>query len=76
MIASFTVVRRAVSPAYQAPYVVALIDLAEGPRMMSAIVDAEPEQLAVGVTVAVDFQAWSDDISLPVFRLRQKGGAS
>jgi len=49
-IASYTVVRRAVSADFEAPYVIALIDLAEGPRM-------------------VDFAAWSEDITLPVFRL-------
>lgn len=72
-VASFTVVRRGISDAYPAPYIVALVDLAEGPRMMSNIVDAEPEQVFVGATVAVDFSAWSEDISLPVFRLTDNG---
>ena len=44
-IASFTVVRRAISFAYDAPYVVALIDLEEGPRMMSSVVGVDPEAL-------------------------------
>ena len=70
-IASFTVVRRGVSEAYPTPYVVALIDLAEGPRLMSMIVDAEVEQVSVGAAVAVDFQAWSEDTSMPVFRLSE-----
>ena len=39
-IASYTVVRRAVSADFETPYVIALIDLAEGPRMMSQIIDA------------------------------------
>jgi uncharacterized OB-fold protein len=69
-IASYTVVRRAVSEAFTAPYVIALIDLAEGPRMMSQIVDTEPEALAVGQTVSVEFEEWSDGIKLPVFKLR------
>ena len=68
-IASYTVVRRAVSEAFTAPYVIALIDLVEGPRMMSQIVDTEPEALAVGQTVSVAFEAWSEDIKLPVFKL-------
>ncbi len=67
-IASFTVVRRGVSEAYPAPYVVALIDLEEGPRMMSHIIDADPETLAVGDPVEVTFQDWSEDMKLPVFR--------
>ena len=68
-IVSYTVVRRAVSEAFTAPYVIALIDLVEGPRMMSQIVDTEPEALAVGLAVSVAFEAWSDDIKLPVFKL-------
>ena len=68
-IASYTVVRRGVSADFEAPYVIALIDLAEGPRMMSQIVDADPDALAVGLSVKVDFAAWSEDITLPVLRL-------
>lgn len=69
-IASYTVVRRGVSSDFEAPYVIALIDLAEGPRMMSQIVDADTEKLAVGLPVMVDFAQWSEDITLPVFRLQ------
>ena len=68
-IASYTVVRRGVSADFEAPYVIALIDLAEGPRMMSQIVDTDTDSLAVGLSVKVDFAAWSEDITLPVFRL-------
>ena len=70
-IASFTVVRRGISPAYPAPYVVALVDLAEGPRMMSAIVGSEPESVAVGAAVAVRFESWGADHVLPVFCLQE-----
>ena len=68
-IASYTVVRRGVSPDFEAPYVIALIDLAEGPRMMSQVIDADLDAVAVGLSVKVDFAAWSEDITLPVFRL-------
>ena len=68
-IASYTVVRRGVSADFEAPYVIALIDLAEGPRMMSQVVGTGPDALAVGLSVRVDFAAWSEDITLPVFRL-------
>ena len=68
-IASYTVVRRGVSADFEAPYIIALIDLAEGPRMMSQIIDSDSEALAVGLSVKVGFAAWSEDITLPVFRL-------
>jgi len=75
-VATFTVVRRGVSPAYEAPYIVALIDLAEGPRMMSWLVDTGPEDVVIGAPVTVDFEAWSDDVSMPVFRLEQEESES
>ena len=69
VIASFTVVRRAVSEAYDAPYVVARIERAEGPRMMSALVDVDPESVAIGQPVTVAFTEWSETISMPVFNV-------
>jgi uncharacterized OB-fold protein len=72
-IVSFTVVRRAISKAYDAPYIVALVDLEEGVRMMSNVVDADPEQVSVGDPVTVDFENWSDEVRLPVFRLANSG---
>ena len=66
-VASFTVVRRGISPAYTAPYVVALIDLEEGPRMMSEVVDCDPDSVAVGASVAVRFEPWGAEQELPVF---------
>jgi len=72
-IASFTVVRRAVSEAYDAPYVVALVDLVEGPRLMTNIVDCVPEALRVGTEVSVRFESWGGDVSLPVFAPGERG---
>ncbi len=68
VIASFTVVRRAISDAYEAPYVIVLIDLEEGPRMMSSLIDADPDSVAIGDPVEVSFADWSEDITMPVFR--------
>ncbi len=70
-VASFTVVRRGISTAYDAPYIVVLIDLSEGPRMMSQLEDVAPDdpRVRVGAQVQVSFKAWSEEINLPVFRL-------
>ena len=68
-IASYSVVRRGISRAYTAPYV-ALIDLDEGPRMMSSIVGAEPEAVSIGAAVNVRFEPWGADYVLPVFGLQ------
>lgn len=68
-VASYTVVRRGISKAYPAPYTVALIELEEGPRMMSNIVGCDPEQVRVGQSVQVGFEDWGGGHVLPVFTL-------
>jgi uncharacterized OB-fold protein len=75
-IASFTVVRRALSSAYRAPYVVVLVDLDEGVRLMSQLVNCDPDRVAVGDRVAVRFERWADDIVLPVFTPVEEGETS
>lgn len=68
---SYTVVRRAIIPAFKEriPYVVAIIKLAEGPQLMSHVVDCEPEAVRVGAPVVVAFEDLDGEASLPVFRL-------
>jgi uncharacterized OB-fold protein len=50
------------------PYVAAIVDLAEGPRMMTNVVDCPFEDLAMGVALEVTFREETDEITLPVFR--------
>jgi uncharacterized OB-fold protein len=52
------------------PYVAAIVELAEGPRMMTNIIGIEPTSVRVGMAVTVDFApAGEDGTSLvPVFR--------
>jgi uncharacterized OB-fold protein len=72
---SWTIVRHPVSEAYadDIPYVIALIKLQEGPTMMSSIIDCDPESVQSGMRVEVSFQDWTDEISMPMFRLRSDG---
>ncbi len=53
-----------------APYVIAVVELEEGPRMMTNIVGVEPlpENLPIDLPVEVTFEPLNDDISLPLFR--------
>jgi len=69
-LATFTIVRRAVSAAYEddVPYVVALVKLEEGPTMMSNVVDCDPEALEIGMPLEVTFEAYTDEITVPQFR--------
>jgi uncharacterized OB-fold protein len=49
------------------PYVAAIVDLAEGPRMMTNVVDCPFEDLRVGMPLMVSFQPISDEFTIPVF---------
>lgn len=51
------------------PYVVAIIDLEEGVRMMSNIVDCDPEDVRCDDPVEVVFDKVTQDFTLPKFRL-------
>jgi uncharacterized OB-fold protein len=69
---AFAIVHRGPTPAFRdvVPYVVAMIDLEEGPRMPSNLVDVtmEPEQIKIGMPVEVVFEDVTDTITLPKFR--------
>jgi hypothetical protein len=69
---SFTVIRRAVSSAFDAdvPYVVALVELAEGPTMMSNLVESPLERICIGAPVELTFERRSDAINIPQFRVQ------
>ncbi|GHK02695.1 Zn-ribbon domain-containing OB-fold protein [Streptomyces sp. NPDC003753] len=49
------------------PYVAAVVDLAEGPRMMTEVVGCEPSGLRVGMALEAAFRE-----GVPVFRPREK----
>lgn len=52
------------------PYVIAVVQLDEGPRMMTNIIGVEPkpENLPVDLAVEVTWEQLDDDISIPLFR--------
>ncbi|MCK9926323.1 OB-fold domain-containing protein [Frankia sp. Mgl5] len=50
------------------PYLAAIVDLDEGPRLETTIVDATEAELSVGMRLKVDF-ADAGDVRIPVFRL-------
>jgi len=57
------------------PYVIAIVELDEGPRMMTNIVGVEPapENLPIDMPVEVSWQQESDEVTLPLFK--PAGGA-
>jgi hypothetical protein len=49
------------------PYVVALVELEEGVRMMTNIVGCDPEEVHIGQAVSVTWEPLSDGRRLPLF---------
>ena len=52
------------------PYVPVIVELEEGPRMPSNLVECEPDpaNIKVGMAVEVVFQALDDNVTIPYFR--------
>ena len=70
---TFTVMHRAPLPEFApaVPYVVALVDLAEGPRMMANIVGKDALQVEIGEPVELCFER-RGEYRLPQFRRVQR----
>lgn len=67
---SFSVVYRAPGPAFKAdvPYAVLLVELAEGPRMISIYTGGPPEEVTFDMDVRLVLEKVSDEITLPRFK--------
>jgi len=72
---SFTVVRQAIHPTFsaQVPYVVADVELEEGPIMTTNVTDTPVEEIRIGMPVEVWFDSEMEDafhtkVRLPKFR--------
>ncbi len=55
---TYTITRQNGVPPFRdaLPYVLAYVDLEEGPRLMTNIVGCDPEEVSIGQEVVVDFQ--------------------
>ncbi len=49
------------------PYVAAVVDLAEGPRMMTNVVDCDADALTVGMALRVAYRELDESTTVPVF---------
>ena len=72
---TFTVVRQSGDPYFKTklPYAVAMIELDEGVRVMSNIVDTPLEDLRIEMRVEVLFEAAAGGIAIPLFRAQGRG---
>jgi 3-oxo-4,17-pregnadiene-20-carboxyl-CoA hydratase alpha subunit len=65
---SFVVYHHPPVPYLEMPYVVALIELEEGTRLVSNVVGIAPGDVRIGMPVEVSFDKVDDDMILPLFR--------
>jgi hypothetical protein len=73
---TFSLVHQVAHPGFasEVPYTLAEIDLQEGLRIISTVVDCPPARLSIGMPLEVTFTDISDEISLPIFRpVREPG---
>jgi hypothetical protein len=70
---SFAIMHQAVHPGFAAevPYAVVVIELDEGPRLLSNLIDCPTGDVRIGMPVEVTFDDVSPEVTLPKFRPRR-----
>jgi len=69
---SFSVVWRPQQPAFDTPYIAVIVELAEGWKTLTNLVECDPSEVYVDMPVEVTFRRMSDEITLPYFRPQTK----
>ncbi|UYQ63201.1 bifunctional MaoC family dehydratase N-terminal/OB-fold nucleic acid binding domain-containing protein [Streptomyces peucetius] len=70
---SYVVMHHPPFPAFDPPFAVGLIELAEGVRIVSNVVGIPPDRVRVGMPVELEFSRIDGEFELPVFRGVQGG---
>jgi uncharacterized OB-fold protein len=65
---SYAILHHPQHPAFEYPVLAALVDLEEGVRLVTNVVDVEPHDVRIGMAVEVEFVTTADDHRVPVFR--------
>ncbi|MCT9090477.1 OB-fold domain-containing protein [Streptomyces sp. ASQP_92] len=65
---SYVVMHHPPFPAFDPPYAVGLIELAEGVRIISNVVGVAPDAVRIGMPVRLEFLRADHELELPVFR--------
>ncbi|MFE3068934.1 bifunctional MaoC family dehydratase N-terminal/OB-fold nucleic acid binding domain-containing protein [Streptomyces sp. NPDC059247] len=65
---SYVVMHHPPFPAFDPPYAVGLIELAEGVRIISNVVGVPHDEVRIGMPVRLEFLRVDEDLELPVFR--------
>jgi uncharacterized OB-fold protein len=64
---SYALLHHPQHPAFEYPVVAALVDLAEGPRLLTNLVECPTDEIRIGMSVRVRFVDADDDMAIPVF---------
>jgi len=66
---SFTVTRQNQMPGFreELPYVLAVVELEEGPRLLTNVVGCDPDTVRIGMPVVVQFDDVTPEVTLPKF---------
>lgn len=69
---SFNVMHQVYHPAFasEVPYAVVVVKLDEGPKITSNLVDHPLDRIRIGLPVEAVYRRMSDDVTLPMFRVR------
>ncbi|MGH7895932.1 MAG: Zn-ribbon domain-containing OB-fold protein [Candidatus Binatia bacterium] len=69
---SYTITHQNQAPGFREalPYVLAIVELEEGVRLMTNVVGGTPDAVRVGMPVVVQYEDVTDEITLPMFRVR------
>ncbi|ABE36411.1 hypothetical protein DR64_7936 [Paraburkholderia xenovorans LB400] len=69
---SYTVVYAPLVTPFTKPYAVGLVALDEGTRLVAELVDANFDELRIGMPAMLDFMDCEGDLTLPVFRVQRE----
>jgi uncharacterized OB-fold protein len=58
-------------PGRDTPFVVAVVELPEGVRIVGNVVDCPPEAVGIGMSVRVIYRAMDDELTLPLWAPRE-----
>jgi uncharacterized OB-fold protein len=68
---SYALLHHPQHPAFSYPVVAVLVELDEGIRVVSNLVEVDPAEVAIGMPVQVAFAPTADDMAVPVFTPRR-----
>jgi uncharacterized OB-fold protein len=67
---SYTVIHQPANPAFRedVPYIYAMVEVEEGPRIISNVVDCAPEAASIGMPLVAVYDDVTPDVTLVKFR--------